>query len=161
VPDCFLAAVTALAVAATAHTADPPAVVRDARVITTSGSLPFGRFGFPPVSDRPMRLSDEQVKLLFDYLEGDRRATVARVAGAEVRIPRGMTGHVLIPGPTRVREDRVDEEYGGWLLEPFPALSRRFTVPVVYRYEVRTYLVVSARVGGAVPVAPAPRPVGH
>jgi hypothetical protein len=159
VRDCFLAAAVALAAAAAAHAADPPTVVREARVITTSGSLPAARFGFPPVSDRPTPLTDAQVQLLFDYLQGDRRATVTNVSDVALRVPRGTTGHVLIPGPTRVREDRFDEEDGGWLLEPFPALSRQFTIPVVYRYEVRTYFVVTA--AGAVPTAPAPREVGR
>lgn len=79
---------------------------------------------------------------------------------ATVRVPAGRT--VVIPGPVRMQE--VREEFGVPVLSRIPYVSRLFTNVGVTRVAVRTYLVLSAEVvadEGALPVAPAPRPVGR
>lgn len=79
---------------------------------------------------------------------------------AAVRLPAG--GAVVIPGPTQTQE--VREEFGVPVLSRIPYVSRLFTNVGVTRVPVRTYLVLSAVVieeEPALPVAPAPRPVGR
>jgi len=83
-------------------------------------------------------------------------ATVA----AAVRLPAGRA--VVIPGPARMQE--VREEVGVPVLSRIPYVSRLFTTVGYGRVAVRTYLVLSAEVvadESALPVAPAPRPVGR
>ena len=81
-------------------------------------------------------------------------------ARAVVRVPAGHS--VLIPGPVRMQEERT--ESGVPVLSRIPYVSRLFTTVGYGRVAVRTYLVVTATLiedESAVPVAPAPRPVGR
>lgn len=96
------AALLAAALIASAPAADPPAprgVVYRARLVTTSGTVPFGYANVPPEPHPWAVLTDVQVTTLFEALEGDRRAAVkssprvAAAAGAAARLfagqPRG------------------------------------------------------------------------
>jgi type II secretory pathway component HofQ len=116
-----------------------------------------------------VRQSVPVVPVVVPPLAGEKEPTVVTLQVPEVDtvtinktvvIPAGRT--VVIPGPVRVQEER--SEFGPPFLSKIPYLNRMFVNVGVGRVSVRTYLLVSAQVvegEPAVPVAPAPRPVGR
>jgi hypothetical protein len=78
---------------------------------------------------------------LTQFLQVPRVETVA-IEPAELTIPSG--GHAVIPGPTRVREER--REFGPPVSSKIPYISRMFKNVGIGRVAVRTYLVVSPKV---------------
>lgn len=77
---------------------------------------------------------------------------------ARVTLPAGR--HVVIPGPTRMVEERT--EFGPPVLSRIPYVNRLFTNVGYGRSAVRTYLVLSATVvADDAAEAPAPREIGR
>ncbi len=121
----------------------------------TNTSLASDLVPLVPVTTQTPAMNGGPAIPFTQFLQAPQVRTIA-IEKKELSLP--SNGHVVITGPVTTVEERT--EYGPPVLSNIPYLGRLFKSVAYFKREVRTLLVVSARVvEEELPVAPAPRSV--